>query len=86
MKQTLLLATFVVATLSFANQNSNGQGQREMREPPKEAISICENKSENDTCSMKTREGDTVSGTCQNTPDDKYFACMPEGHEMRQKR
>jgi len=84
MKKTLLLITLVTATLSLANQNSNQQ--REMREPPKEAISICEGKSEGDTCSMETPRGDTVKGTCQNTPDDKYFACMPEGHKMREDR
>lgn len=84
MKSTLLLASFIIATLSYANPNA--EGQREMREPPKEAISICEGKSKGDTCSMKTPRGDIAQGTCQNTPDDKYFACKPERHGMREER
>jgi hypothetical protein len=86
MKKILLLATVLAATISFANQNSNGQGQREMREPPQEAITICEGKSEGDTCSMTTPRGESVEGSCQNTPDGKYFVCMPEGHGQREER
>ena len=47
--------------------------------PPKEAISICKNKDTGSTCTMKTPQGDTLEGTCKNTPDNKYFVCMPEG-------
>ena len=60
------------ATVMFA------QEQQSRREPPKEAISACENKKTGDTCSMSTPKGDTLEGTCKNTPDDKYFVCMPE--------
>ena len=53
------------------------QQNREERKPPQEAISICEGKSDGDTCTVKTPRGDTLEGTCSNTPDNKYFACKP---------
>lgn len=48
------------------------------RNPPKEAISICVDKEAGSTCSIENREGKTMTGTCENTPDGKYFACKPE--------
>lgn len=83
MKKIVLIAALCVATMSFANQSSRGGDQREMREPPKEAISACEGQSEGNECSMSTPRGDTLEGTCKNTPDDKYFACMPNNHRSR---
>lgn len=77
MEKTVLIAALLFATISLANQNSNEGGDREMREPPAEAISICEGQSEGDSCSMTTPRGDTMEGTCKNTPDGKYFVCMP---------
>lgn len=81
MKKIILIATLFVATMSFANQNSRGGAQKEMREPPKEAISICEDKSAGDSCSVTTPRGDTLDGICKNTPDKKYFACVPDKHK-----
>jgi hypothetical protein len=79
MKITILLTTLVAATIVMANQNSNERGgQREMREPPQEAISICEGQSEGNSCSVTSPRGDTLEGTCKNTPDEKYFACIPK--------
>lgn len=81
MKKTILLTTLLVATIAMANQNSNERGgEREMREPPQEAITICEGKSEGDSCSVTSPRGDTLEGTCRNTPDNKYFACVPKNH------
>ena len=77
MKKSVLIATLFVVTISFANQSSNGQGQREMRKPPQEAITICEGQDEGNSCNITTPRGDTQDGTCKNTPDGKYFVCMP---------
>jgi hypothetical protein len=82
MKKIVLAAALLAATMSMANQGSNERGdQKEMREPPKEAISICAGKSEGDSCSVTTPRGDTLTGTCRNTPDNKYFACAPKNHK-----
>lgn len=78
MKKIIITILILSATFCFSNSNGNDrQGQREMREPPSEAISICESQSAGDSCSVTTPRGDTVEGTCENTPDDKYFACKP---------
>lgn len=61
------------ATLSFAQeQRSGGKGH-----PPAEAISACQDKTVGSECSMSTPKGDILKGTCKNTPDNKYFICMP---------
>jgi len=78
----LILITLLGATLSFANGPQNGQGPRNGT-PPEEAITACEGLNTNDTCNMTTPRGDSISGTCQNTPDEKYFVCMPEGMKKR---
>ena len=79
----LILSTLLLgATLSFANGPQNGQGPKGGT-PPQEAITACEGQSSGDTCSMTTQRGDSLTGTCQNTPDDKYFVCMPEGMKKR---
>jgi hypothetical protein len=71
----MTLAVMILgATLSYAQ----GQGRGGMGgEPLKEVLSACENKSSDDSCSMSTSRGDTLSGTCKNTPENKYFVCMP---------
>lgn len=69
----LLIVNFLYAYSS----DRGGDNQRQKRQPPAEAISACESKSEGASCSVTTRRGDTVEGTCKNTPDGKYFACKP---------
>ncbi|MFT7002858.1 MAG: hypothetical protein ACJAWW_000192 [Sulfurimonas sp.] len=71
MKTIILSILMLGATVMFAQDQSR-------REPPKEAITACENKASGDTCSITTPKGNTLEGTCKNTPDDKYFVCMPE--------
>lgn len=66
-------ATSALLTISYANQ-----GGGEKRTPLKEAIEICLDQEEGSECTMNTPRGE-LSGTCQNTPDNKYFVCMPEG-------
>ena len=69
-----------IAIAAFANGPQD-------REPPKEAIAICKNKDVGSTCQMTTPQGDTLSGTCKYTPDEKYFVCMPSGdHKPPQNR
>jgi hypothetical protein len=50
----------------------------EKQEPPKEAIEVCVGLDVESICFMETPRG-TLEGKCMNTPDKKYFACMPEG-------
>ncbi|MEA2050423.1 MAG: hypothetical protein U9O56_06820 [Campylobacterota bacterium] len=76
MKKSILALLFTTYALAMGPQGG-GQG-REMREPPQEAITICENKSSGDSCTMQSPRGDTVEGTCEDTPDGNYFACKPE--------
>lgn len=44
--------------------------------PPQPALDACKNKNENTSCTVQTPNG-SLSGTCHNTPDGKYFACVP---------
>jgi hypothetical protein len=50
----------------------------EKQEPPKEAIEVCVGLDVESICFMETPMG-TLEGKCMNTPDKKYFVCMPEG-------
>jgi hypothetical protein len=78
MKKLLMTLAFLSATLLIANDGRGGQRGGMDRQPPQEAISVCEGQSEGATCEMTTPRGESVSGTCTNTPDGKYFACKPE--------
>ena len=74
LKKSLLLvgvASVLITTL-YARQ---GNGDRQ---PPKEAIEICVGQDEGSQCTMNTPRG-SLEGQCKNTPDNKYFVCMPEG-------
>jgi hypothetical protein len=72
MKKTLTL-TLLLMTLS-----SVIYAAPEKQEPPKEAIEVCVGLDVESICFMETPRG-TLEGKCMNTPDKKYFACMPEG-------
>jgi len=78
MKKIVTLFAMSALTLAFAQPP-----QGETRTPPQEAISACANQSEGASCSMKSPKGDTVEGTCSNTPDGKYFACKPNNPPQR---
>jgi hypothetical protein len=80
--KTLPLATialtclfFSIANLAIAKDQNGGFGKKE---PPKEAIEACAQKYEGSECSMSTPHGDTITGKCIYTPDEKYFVCMPK--------
>ena len=82
MKKLILAILVLGITQGFANGPQNGKGPKGGTPPPG-ALDACIDKESGDTCTMKTRRGDTLSGTCTNTPDNKFFVCMPEGMERR---
>ncbi len=47
--------------------------------PPQEAITACQGKSTNSSCSFVSPYGDTISGTCQIPPGMSSPACVPAG-------
>jgi hypothetical protein len=71
--KTILTLTALLITL-----NSTIYAKSENREPPKEAIEVCVGQNVESICTMETPRG-SLTGKCMNTPDEKYFACMPEG-------
>ncbi|WP_309496476.1 hypothetical protein [Sulfurovum sp.] len=79
MKKIIVTLTLLAITASYA-QPQGGQGGPGSGKPPKEAIAACKNKDKGTSCSVNTPRGDTLEGTCKNTPDDKYFVCMPNNH------
>jgi hypothetical protein len=68
----IIITTILFTSVLFAM----GGQDRADRQPPQEAISICEGQSEGSTCTLNTPRGE-MSGTCSTTPDGKYFACKP---------
>lgn len=68
--------------VSMQVMKNNGEGGMQGNQagkpmtPPQAALEACSGKSENTTCSVQTPNGN-LSGTCKNTPDGKYFACIP---------
>lgn len=82
MKKIITTLAIFALTASFAQEGKpprGGQGQ-----PPKEAIEACDNEEVGTGCTVQTPRGDTLEGTCQNTPDEKYFACVPNNHKPRE--
>ncbi|MEA2029128.1 MAG: hypothetical protein U9N49_09145 [Campylobacterota bacterium] len=82
MKKVLLTLTLASLTLLIANENATAKGKRV---PPQEAISACSGKSENSSCSVITPRGNTLEGSCKNTPDGKYFACISKNHKPQRR-
>jgi hypothetical protein len=77
MKKSIVAIAIFALTATFAQEMRPPHGGSD-RKPPQDAISACQGQESGTTCSMKSPEGDTVTGTCQNTPDEKYFACKPK--------
>ena len=69
--KTILKITLLIAMFSTI-LNAKPEG----KEPPKEAIEVCVGKVEAASCTMNTPRGE-LTGQCMNTPDKKYFVCMP---------
>jgi hypothetical protein len=52
-----------------------GEGPQGM---PQELIAACEGKSVGDSCEFTMPNGDTITGTCQTSPEDEsQLACKP---------
>jgi hypothetical protein len=79
MKKIIALLTIVTLAIVFARPGGE-------RQPPPEAISACTGQEIGASCSVETPRGDTLEGTCQNTPDGKYFACKPNNHPRDKKQ
>jgi len=77
MKKVLITLMILGSTLAIANESCKGERGGD-RQPPQDAIDICEGKATDTACKMKSPFGDIIDGTCQYTPDEKYFACKPE--------
>lgn len=73
-----VLLTFCATTALVTVSSAKQQGGGEQGEPPKEAIEICVGQDTGSECTMSTPRGN-LTGKCMNTPDKKYFVCMPEG-------
>lgn len=73
MKKIITTLAIIAITASFAQETKPPRKGT----PPQEAITVCQNEIEGAECSIDTPRGDTLTGTCQNTPDKKYFACKP---------
>lgn len=75
MRKITIVLLFIGLSVSYGYDNSN---QKQMRQPPAEAITICKGKNSGESCSITTPKGDSINGMCEDTPDGKYFACKPE--------
>jgi len=75
MKKTIIALSALFITLAtnplFAESNERGH-------PPAEAFEVCEGKSEGDTVTITTPEGDSIEGTCTAVRGDELVA-MPAG-------
>lgn len=82
--KTLFMTLLVLgSTLLLASEDRGGPRGGGDRQPPQEAIEVCEGQSENSVCEVTTPRGDTLEGTCHTTPDEKYFACRPNNMPRR---
>lgn len=81
MKKIIVIGALLALTFGLAQEQRPQQGEE--RIPPQEAIAICDGQDEGTSCSMTTPRGDTMEGTCGNTPDGKYFACKPKNPPRR---
>lgn len=79
MKKFIAIVCIIGATASFANEGScsKKEGRENDRKPPREAIEVCVGQIKDATCQVTSRHGDILNGTCRYTPDEKYFACVP---------
>ncbi|CAA6812262.1 MAG: Unknown protein [uncultured Sulfurovum sp.] len=84
MKKIVTTLAILALTVSFAQDGKPPRGGK--GQPPPEAIEACVNEEVGTECTVETRRGDTLEGTCQNTPDKKYFACVPNNHKKPERK
>lgn len=75
----LLFGLLMTMNLSLA---FSAQAQRgENKQPPKEAIEACSDKSEGDEVTFETPRGDEVKGICMTM--DEQLVAVPENHKKK---
>lgn len=73
---------FAAQTAYASEEGGRGQGG-DRKGPPPEAFTACEGKSVGDTSSFEGRNGETLSGTCEETPDGQ-MVLHPDNAPQRQ--
>jgi hypothetical protein len=63
--KTILASLALLFTSHLALANDNQQGRSGNQGPPPEAITACEDKSEGDSAEFEGRDGDTITGVCE---------------------
>ena len=61
----LLSFTLLILTSQFAAADNNQQGNSGRQGPPQEAFTACENKSAGDSAQFEGRNGEAITGTCE---------------------
>ena len=75
--KTMLIVLIVLVIMSLSSPvYAFRHGNRPSHSPPQEAIDVCINKSEPDTCKFVSPHGDTITGTCEMIQNQ--LACKPE--------
>lgn len=75
MKKIIIALTSIV--ISFSAMQALAEGQR--GKPPAEAFEACEGKSEGDTVSITSPQGDSVEATCKTMRGGDELVAMPAG-------
>tara|TARA_R110001583_G_scaffold28426_2_gene100878 strand:- start:15544 stop:15795 length:252 start_codon:yes stop_codon:yes gene_type:complete len=66
MKRKAILASIALLLASqFAFANDDKQGPSGNQGPPPEATTACEDKSEGDSAEFEGRDGEAITGTCE---------------------
>lgn len=80
MNKISILFLMAISTVGCANEKSrmDHAGSQRMGPPPQEALDVCQNKAQDSACKVTSPRGDSLAGLCKTTPDNQYFACMPE--------
>jgi len=76
-----IILTLPLLAISCLLANPDQTKPHPPKTPPQKAIDACKNQESGASCSITTPRGDTLEGSCQNTPDNKYFACVPKDHK-----
>ncbi|HFS85293.1 MAG TPA: hypothetical protein ENK72_01595 [Epsilonproteobacteria bacterium] len=72
---TLLAPTLLIFAFAAETMPPPPGGDRK---PPQEAITACEDLTEQSSCSVETPRGDTLEGKCVQMQNDTTLACMPD--------
>ncbi|WP_076537358.1 hypothetical protein [Shewanella sp. UCD-KL21] len=77
----------LIPLLALMSGHVTAQEKRQMRKPPQEAYTICENKNAEDQVSFTTPKGDEIEATC--ILIDEELVAVPNNHtppQQKQKR